>query len=112
MTNNAPGIIRKQGVEIKGEFPVDGLLLSAHIDLPSLAAHPIGQLPAVLEYNNTDELFGPFKIEPDSVVGPNELSLSLVGIKSGVKAKITAPIFPPLPSGLSNDGVVIFTPVE
>ncbi|KAI8874414.1 hypothetical protein GQ42DRAFT_159771 [Ramicandelaber brevisporus] len=107
MSNKAHGYIRKQDDMVVGEFNLKGKRLLAQIDLPSLAEHPIVQFPVTLEYDNADDLKGSFKIGDDSVVGPEQLRLSLKS-ESDKEAKITGIVYSPLPSGLSNRGAVIF----
>ncbi|KAI8869224.1 hypothetical protein GQ42DRAFT_163577 [Ramicandelaber brevisporus] len=101
------GTIHKEDDKVIGNFAIDGLRLLAVINLPSLVEHSFDRIDAILEYTNLDDLKGEFNIGDDSVVGPDDLILSLKS-ESGKKAKITAPIFPPLPSELKKDGTVVF----
>ncbi|KAI8871794.1 hypothetical protein GQ42DRAFT_177636 [Ramicandelaber brevisporus] len=50
----------------------------------------------------------PFKIEPGSVVGEDQIRLLLKSEESGAKAEITAKIHPSLPKPLKEGGFVLF----
>ncbi|KAI8866434.1 hypothetical protein GQ42DRAFT_165502 [Ramicandelaber brevisporus] len=105
---NVPGVIQGDFSQIKGRFNIENGTVVAFIKLNTPIGYDFQGPEAFLEYNNIDDFNGPFYIEPDSVIGPGDLRLSIRRVDADIKVKITARVSPPLPSGLDKGGIVSF----
>ncbi|KAI8867760.1 hypothetical protein GQ42DRAFT_157657 [Ramicandelaber brevisporus] len=104
MTNTTTGFVHGEDVELSGDFTVEGrrILTKIHLSVP--VPDHFDAPEAVLEYDNVGDLKGPFKIDPDSVIGPDKLYLLLKN-ESGKNVTITGTVVPTLPSSLHQGDV-------
>ncbi|KAI8871703.1 hypothetical protein GQ42DRAFT_154262 [Ramicandelaber brevisporus] len=90
---------------IIAKFIAEGHPVEAVLKLAVAPAYPVSGPNAMLEYEDLSALNGPYKIEPGSSIGPDELCLSLLKVGgNGAKVKVKSLIQPPLPVKLSEHG--------
>ncbi|KAI8867147.1 hypothetical protein GQ42DRAFT_158164 [Ramicandelaber brevisporus] len=110
MSQSANGLIYREDGQVTGEFRNEYGRILAQINLPSLNDVKVYAPDACIEFDSYGDLLGEYKIGDDSVLGPDELRLSLLN-EFGAKVKIIAEVIKPLPSGLSKDGGTVVFPL-